>query len=168
MQISQFRMARSDDKNAAVTNQKTNSRDKKHKISATKTNRRPDKEYLTVQILTREAVMSPDALKKTSQTYQTQIKCLNGYKNDGCSTCDKRSTRISPEMTEMTFDIKIQNMQQLHCLVYHDNFCFRRCNVTFCVSSNQRQRPKFGRSTQTSKLLKGFVSGLPFLFSPSP
>ena len=45
MQISQFRMARSDDKNAAVTNQKTNSGDKKHKISATKTNRRPDKDY---------------------------------------------------------------------------------------------------------------------------
>ena len=51
----------------------------------------------------------------------------------------------------MTFDIKIQNMRQLHCLVYHDNFCFRRCDVTCCVSSNQRQRPKSGRSTQTSE-----------------
>ena len=62
-------MARSDDKSAAVTNQKTNSRDKKHKISATKTNRRPDKDYLkTVQILTREAVLSPDALKQAKRT----------------------------------------------------------------------------------------------------
>ena len=32
-----------------------------------------------------------------------------------------------------------------------DNFCFRRCDVTLCVSSNWRQCPKFGRSTQTSE-----------------
>ena len=32
-----------------------------------------------------------------------------------------------------------------------DDCCFRLCDVTLCVSSNQRQRPKFGRSTQTSE-----------------
>ena len=52
-------------------------------------------------------------------------------------------------------------MRQLHCLVYRDNFCLRRCDVTFCVSSNQRQHPNFGRSTQASE---GFVSGLPLPF----
>ena len=72
-------------------------------------------------------------------------------------------------MTEMTFDIKIQNMRQLHCLVYHDNFCFRRCDVTFCVSSNQRQRPKFGRSTQTSERFSFPLLPIPLpLPSPSP
>ena len=70
-------------------------------------------------------------------------------------------------MTEMTFDIKIQNMRQLHCLVYHDNFCFRGCDVTFCVSSNQRQRPKFGRSTQISERFCVRPS-FPLLHFPSP